>query len=289
MPNDNFSDRQKVLITAEELAARIDGAERQIILDIRFNLKTPDGRPHYREGHIPGAVYADLPTELAGVQKGFSGRRPLPEIADLQRDARRWGINEGDTVIVYDDNFGQQAARAWWVLRWAGIADVRLLDGGLAAWKALGRSLSIEVPLPDYGNVSLSSGNLPVLSADDAQDFARSRILLDARDAKSYAGAASSNGRPTEGHIPGAFSAPTSQNLDEAGRFKSADALRERFEKLGIKGSEEVGVYCGGGVSATHEIISLASVGIPAALFPGSWSAWSSDPSRPVATGTERG
>ncbi|MEO9339661.1 sulfurtransferase [Mesorhizobium sp. SB112] len=289
MPNDNSSDRQKVLVTAEELAARIDGAEQQIILDIRFNLQTPDGRPHYREGHIPGAVYADLPTELAGVQKGFSGRRPLPEIADLQRDARRWGINEGDTVIVYDDNFGQQAARAWWVLRWAGITDVRLLDGGLAAWKALGRSLSTEVPLPDYGNVSLSAGNLPVLSADDAQDFARSRILLDARDAKSYAGAASSNGRLTEGHIPGAFSAPTSQNLDEAGRFKSADVLRERFEKLGIKGSEEVGVYCGGGVSATHEIISLASIGIPAALFPGSWSAWSSDPSRPVATGTERG
>jgi thiosulfate/3-mercaptopyruvate sulfurtransferase len=289
MPNDNSSDRQKVLITAEELAARIDGAERQIILDIRFNLQTPDGRPHYREGHIPGAVYADLPTELAGVQKGFSGRRPLPEIADLQRDARRWGINEGDTVIVYDDNFGQQAARAWWVLRWAGIADVRLLDGGLAAWKALGRPLSTEVPLPDYGNVALSAGNLPVLSADDAQDFAKSRILLDARDAKSYAGAASANGRSSEGHIPGAFSAPTSQNLDEAGRFKSADALRERFEKLGIKGSEEVGVYCGGGVSATHEIVSLASIGIPAALFPGSWSAWSSDPSRPVATGTERG
>ena len=280
--------RARNLITAEELGRRLDGGERIVLLDIRFRLGQGDGRQDYLEGHIPGAAFVDLPHELAGDEHRFSGRRPLPDIRVLERDARRWGIRKGDPVVVYDNNSGQQAARAWWILRWAGIADVRLLDGGLAAWAAAGRPVTQDVPLPPRGDVELEGGHLPVLTAERAAQRAQSGILLDARDAKSYRGSPVELGKPREGHIPGARSAPTSANLEDGGLFKQAPALRERFEGLGIDGGQgAVGVYCGGGVTATHQILALSTIGIDAELFVGSWSAWSSDPSRPVATGDE--
>ena len=280
--------RARNLITAGELGSRLDRGERIVLLDIRFRLGQGDGRQDYLDGHIPGAVFVDLPHELAGDEHRFSGRRPLPDIRVLERDARRWGIRKGDPVVVYDNNSGQQAARAWWVLRWAGIADVRLLDGGLATWAAAGHAVTQDVPLPARGDVELEGGHLPVLTAERAALRAQTGILLDARDTKSYRGGPIEPGKPPEGHIPGARSAPTSANLADDGLFKPAPALRERFEAFGIDGSEgRVGVYCGGGVTATHEILALSTVGIEADLFVGSWSAWSSDPSRPVATGDD--
>ncbi|MGI6851028.1 sulfurtransferase [Mesorhizobium sp. 1B3] len=275
------------LIDAAELFGTLASPNRPVLLDIRFRLGGPDRRQEYLEGHIPGAVFVDLPTELAGEEKGFSGRRPLPDIRDLQRDARRWGIGQGDAVVVYDNNYGQQAARAWWVLRWAGIKNVRLLNGGFAAWLRAGLPVSRDVALPAYGDVSLSPGNLPTLTADEASALARSGILVDARDAGHYQGAPREAGKPAEGHIPGSINVPTTGNLSADGLFEPSDALKQRFAAVGIDKRKRVGAYCGGGVTATHQILALATVGIDAALFPGSWSAWSSDPSRPVATGPE--
>lgn len=282
--------RRRHLVPASDLAELLASGTPPVVLDIRFRLNGPDGSREYLEGHVPGAVYVDLPTELAGEEKGFSGRRPLPEIHDLQRDARRWGIGAGRAVVVYDNNGGQQAARAWWVLLWAGLSDVRLLDGGFAAWKAAGLPATTEVPLPLRGDVTLSAGHLPAVDADGAAALAVSGTLLDARDGASYRGRATGPGKPAEGHIPGAVSAPTSENLDPAtGLFASEEALRARFAALGVTAEAaengRVGVYCGGGVTATHELLALATIGIDAALFPGSWSAWSSDPGRPVAQG----
>lgn len=281
--------RSSVLITTQELADLQAAQAELTILDIRFRPDRKDERARYRAGHIPGAVYLDLATELAGEPAGFSGRRPLPAVRDLQRDARRWGIRTGSAVVVYDDNRGLQAGRAWFTLRWAGISGVRILDGGLEAWIAAGHATTTDVPLPDTGDIVLSGGQLPVVDSDQAAGLARSAILLDARGSDAYRGGPAAVGKSPQGHIPGAISAPTTGNLSADGTFASSDDLRARFAALGVDGSAPVAVYCGGGVAASHQIAALASIGIPAQLFPGSWSAWSSDPARPVATGSEPG
>lgn len=281
--------RSTVLITVGELAALQAAKSNIVILDIRFRPDGDDGEARYRAGHITGAVYVDLVKELAGDVYGFSGRRPLPAIPDLQRNARRWGIRNGSDVVVYDDNRGLQAGRAWFTLRWAGIDSVRILDGGLEAWTAASHAATKDIPQPSEGDVVLSAGHLPVIDADQAASLARSATLLDARGSDAYRGGPVKNGEAPQGHIPGAVNAPTTGNLASAGTFASADELRARFAALGVDGSSPVAVYCGGGVAASHEIAALASIGIEAQLFPGSWSAWSSDPSRPVATGAEPG
>lgn len=276
--------RTSVFIGVEELAGRLGKDQKLVLLDIRQQ-DGADGLGNYLEAHIPGAVHVEFETELAGEPQGYSGRRPLPAIEILQRDVRRWGIGEDSPVVVYDDARGTQAARAWWVLRWAGIADVRLLDGGLNAWIKAGHATTGEATLAKRGKVTISGGHLPVLDADGAAAAARSTLLVDARGAAAYRG----EDGPRGGHIPGALNLPTSENLDGDGLLLPVEALRARFAGAGIDGSQVIGVYCGGGVAGAHEIAALASIGVEAALFPGSWSAWSSDPSRPIATGDEPG
>ncbi len=274
--------RQRHLIEADELNRRLVEGRRTVLLDVRFRPDLPDGRPAYREGHIAGAVYVDLPLELAGTPVGFSGRRPLPPISYLQRDARRWGINNGDTVVVYDDNRGLQAGRAWWVLRWAGLADVRLLNGGLAAWKAAGLPLTERITLPDPGNVDLSAGNLRDISADEAAARPASGVLLDARSREQYDGNPGDFADRETGHIPGAVSLPATDYLGADGRILPAEAIRARLHIANATDQKNIGVYCGGGVAGAFSTLVLASAGIDVDLFVGSWSAWSSDPARPV-------
>jgi thiosulfate/3-mercaptopyruvate sulfurtransferase len=277
-------ERAPVLISAEDVYRRAAEPDPPVLLDIRWALGDPDGEKHYRDGHLPGAVYVDLDTELAGPHTPGAGRHPLPPLRQLQAAARRWGISAGTTVVVYDNSGGLAAARAWWLLRWGGVGDVRLLDGGLAAWRAAGYAEASGSARPrPAGTVVLDGGHLPVLTADEAAELPRTGTLLDARAAERYRGEVEPVD-PRAGHIPGAISRPTGENL-RAGvpYFKSADELRERF--AGLPGP--VGVYCGSGVTAAHQIAALAVAGIDAALYPGSWSAWSSDADRPVATGDQ--
>lgn len=251
-----------------------------VVLDIRWALGDSDGRRHYRDAHIPGAVFVDLENELAE-PASLEGRHPLPSIERLQAAARRWGVTIGVPVVVYDNTGNLAAARAWWLLKWAGFDDVTLLDGGLAAWIAAGNDTSAgEEVASAPGDVQLSAGHLPTLTTEEAAALAESGTLLDARAAERYSGE-SEPVDPRAGHIPGAISAPTSANLDADGRFLTAEALRERFR--GVK--PQVGVYCGSGITAAHQVAALAIAGIDAALYPGSWSQWSGDPARPVATG----
>jgi thiosulfate/3-mercaptopyruvate sulfurtransferase len=273
-----------VLIEADALAGELAGATAPALLDVRWKLGDPDGRLHYEEAHLPGAVYVDLDTELAAHGGPTDGRHPLPGLAMLEASARKWGIKQGQSVVVYDDNGGASAARAWWLLRWAGVAEVRILDGGLGAWTAGGHPIepgNVDVPV---GDVSLSAGHLPTLDIDEAAEFPASGVLLDARAGARYRGETEPVD-PRAGHIPGALSAPTTDNLGPDGRFLSDAALAERFAALGADGATPVGVYCGSGVTAAHEIAALAVLGIDAALYPGSWSAWSNDPARPAAIG----
>ncbi len=274
-----------VLITAGQLAQQISG-ESPRILDVRWTLTAPDGRAAHQQGHLPGAVYVDLDTELADHSVVGRGRHPLPTAAALQDAARRWGLNPGDSVVVYDDWSGQAAARAWWLLHAAGVADVRILDGGWSAWQQAGLPVETGVVTPTAGSLVIGALNgLPTVNADEiaAQANSADDLVLDARAAARYRGDEEPLD-PRAGHIPGAASAPTSENLNADGTFRPASDLRARFTALGA-GRLPVTVYCGSGVTAAHQIAALAVAGYDAALFPGSWSQWSSDPSRPVATG----
>jgi thiosulfate/3-mercaptopyruvate sulfurtransferase len=276
-----------VLVDAAALQGLLEAEAGPALLDVRWALGDPAGHDHYLDGHIPGAVYVDLDTELAGPHEPRAGRHPLPSLDRLQAAARRWGVRTGQRVVVYDNNGGLSAARAWWLLGWAGV-EARILDGGLGAWTRAGFPINTgdEQALP--GDVVLEGGHLPALTADEAAGVARTGTLLDARAGERYRGEEEPID-PRAGHIPGARSAPTGANLGADGTFASPAALKARFESIGVDPARPVGVYCGSGVTAAHEIAALRIAGIDAALYPGSWSAWSSDPDRPVATGAEAG
>jgi thiosulfate/3-mercaptopyruvate sulfurtransferase len=269
--------RARVLVTPEALARLPDAA----ILAIR----NPRGDDSVNAPRLPGAVDVDLPGELAAPGGGTSGSRPLPEIAALQAHARGWGLRQGQPVVVYDHDRGLVAARAWWVLRWAGIADVRLLDGGFAAWSAAGLPVVHRAPRPAPGDVLLSPGHLAVMDADEAAAMARRGVLIDTRVRPNYIGAAVAPGVPKRGHIPGARSAPAADNFLEAGPFAEEETLRHLYAALGADGARPVGIYCGAGISACVAVAALATLGIEAAMYPGSWSAWSADPDRPAIVG----
>ncbi len=246
----------------------------------------PDGRAAYLAGHLPGAVFVDLDADLADHSATGRGRHPLPTPQALAASARRWGLNAGDAVVVYDDWNGQAAARAWWLLRAAGVSNVRILDGGWAAWQRSGGPVATGEVAPAAGDITITSlHGLAAVDADAVAAQAQSpdNLVFDARTAARYRGDEEPLD-PRAGHIPGAVSAPTAENLTADGTFKPVAELRERFEKLGA-GAAPVTVYCGSGVTATHQIAALAIAGYDAALYPGSWSEWSSDPQRPVATG----
>ncbi len=275
------------MITTSELAAQLSGPEsaRSVVLDVRWRLAGPPGADSYREAHLPGAVYVDLDTALAG-EPGDGGRHPLPDPETLQRYLRAAGIRAGHPVVVYDDSDGSVAARAWWLLRWAGHAEVAVLDGGFAAWAEEGRPLTGEIPSPEEGDIVVKPGGMPVLDAAEAATLAREGLLFDARAKPRYAGETEPID-PRAGHIPGAVNAPFSGHLAEDGRWHDSSELAERFEGLGVDPETPVGVYCGSGVTASSVVLALEVAGHPepAALYAGSWSHWSRDPERPVATG----
>ena len=273
------------LVTAAELAAEL-ADDALVLLDVRWRLGGPPAYPDYLTGHLPGAVFVDLDADLAG-PPGVGGRHPLPDAEHLQRSLRGWGVRQGSPIVVYDDGTSS-AARAWWVLRWAGCADVRLLDGGYRAWQAAQLPLTDRVPQPASGDVVVRRGTVPVLDAGGAAAIVGTGVLLDARIGPRYRG----ESEPVDavgGHIPGAVNAPVGATIDGDGRYRPADQLRRHFAAVGVDGSRPVGAYCGSGVTAAAQVLALALIGIEAALYPGSWSDWITDDRRPVATGDQRG
>jgi thiosulfate/3-mercaptopyruvate sulfurtransferase len=269
-----------VLITAAELA---ELSPRPVILDVRWSLGGPPGVEDYLAGHIPGAVFADLDLDLAA-PPGMGGRHPLPPAGNFQAAMRRLGVSANRPVVVYDAADSTAAARAWWLLRYFGHHDVRVLDGGYRAWAAVGLPSEAGRGPAETGDFTVSPGHLPLLDADAAASVARSGLLLDARAGERYRGETEPVD-PVAGHIPGAVSAPTAQNVAADGTFKPPAELAGRFAALGAASTSPVGAYCGSGVTASHEVLALTLAGIPAALYAGSWSEWITDPSRPVASG----
>ncbi len=281
--------RDQVLITAAELANLIRTGDPVTILDVRWRLDEPDGRPAYLQGHLPGAVYVSLEEELSDHAVAGRGRHPLPSGRTLQAATRRWGIQQHGSVVAYDDWNRAGSARAWWVLTAAGIANVRILDGGLAAWQSTGASLETGPVAPQPGNVTvrhedLYGGSRPTLTAQ--QSGTGSLTLLDARAPERFRG----DTEPVDavaGHIPGAKNFPSGAVLTGDGTFLDHGALNQLLSEHGIDRGSPVGAYCGSGVTAAVTVAALAALGCEAALYPGSWSEWISDPTRPVGRGGE--
>lgn len=253
------------------------------LLDVRWRLDRPEGRPEYVRAHLPGAVYVDLERDLSRRGQPQDGQHPLPALEDLQHVARSWGIDDGDVVVAYDDNSSAPAARLWWLLRGNGI-DARVLDGGIRAWAAEGLPIERGDVLPAFGRVTLVPTGDLALDIDAVEDYARRGVLLDVRTPEQYSGARTV-GAPVGGHIPGAVNLPAMAALDGAGRFHSPAVLRRIFAEAGVRVGSEVAVYCGSGVAAMHTALALAHAGIHARVYPGSWSQWSNTRGRLVADG----
>ena len=271
------------LISVDSLAAVLrGGTARPTILDVRWQLSTGVDRDAYLDGHIPGAVLIDLDRQLSG-PPGSGGRHPLPSAPAFTTAMRSAGVCAERPVVVYDEANSMAAARAWWLLRYFGHPSVAVLDGGVEAWIAAACPVETEVPSSRTGDFVAQPGAMPVLDADQAARLAGQGILLDARAPERYAGVGESID-PVAGHIPGAINRPTSKNVDSTGRFHDPGQLRAAFDALGARDGVALGTYCGSGVTATHQVLALELAGYRAALYPGSWSEWITDPTRSIAS-----
>jgi thiosulfate/3-mercaptopyruvate sulfurtransferase len=278
------------LIEAEELSGRLE--ERVIrVFDCRFDLAQPDaGRGAYAAGHIPGAVYADLNRDLSAPQTPRSGRHPLPAPAAFEARLRAFGVNRDSVVVAYDAGNGMYASRLWWMLRWLGHEAVFVLHGGLRRWVELGMPVETSVPQPGPGN--FIARPRPDMQVDAAGVLARAADpawrLLDARAPERYRG----DVEPIDavaGHVPGAVNHPFARSLGGDDRLLPRDELRAAFARTldGVPAGRAIAM-CGSGVTACHLLLAMEHAGLAGArLYPGSWSEWSRDPSRPVARGAE--
>ena len=278
------------LIGAHELQSLLDADPAALaLLDPRWTLRGPDGWEEFCAGHVPGSRFVDLEGELSG-SAGDDGRHPLPPYQAFAHAMRRVGVREDEPVVIIDGGSTLPAARLWWMLTDAGHRDVRVLDGGFAAWVADG--LPVETGPDDPGVPSEFAGHPGRRRSVDAAAIAgwigaapeHGETLIDVRAPERYAG----DTEPIDdraGHIPGAVNAPSSQNFAVDGRFLPAAELRTRFDQLGLDGGAVV--YCGSGITACQTLLAMEIAGIDGGtLFPGSWSSWISDPDRPVSTGS---
>ncbi|WP_354700680.1 Putative thiosulfate sulfurtransferase SseB [Paraconexibacter sp. AEG42_29] len=256
--------------------------EQVVTADVRFYLDGRSARAAYDAGHIPGAVFVDLAGRLATHGAPADGRHPLPSPEDFAAGMSAAGIGDGDVVVAYDDTGGTTAARLVWMLRALGH-DAALLDGGLAAFAGELETAESVRPPATFTARPWPADRLATI--DDAAAAGAAAVVLDARDLARYTGEVEPVD-PQAGHIPGARSLPCREHLTESGRFVGVDALRERFAAVGVTAGADVISYCGSGVTACHNLLALEHAGLgPGRLYPGSWSAYSNTPDRPVATG----
>lgn len=269
------------LVAVERLAAELASGRPVVLADVRWTLNGPPGRPEYDEGHLPGAVWVDLEAELTS-HGPSGGRHPLPDPDTFQRAMRRIGVSADVPVVVYDGATSLAASRLWWLLTDAGHPSVRVLDGGVAAWRAAGQPVEIGPgPTPTPGDFVVAPGHRRAVGAREvAAQLGTDVALVDVRAADRYAGE-NETIDPVAGHIPGALSRPSTLNLTPTGGFRPADEIAERFADV----PGEPVLYCGSGITAAHTLLALESAGRTGAIYPGSWSDWITDPARPRATG----
>lgn len=272
----------KTLLTPAALAPHL-GDPTWVVVDCRFDLANPAwGEDQYLAGHVPGARYAHLDRDLSGVKTGTNGRHPLPTVADMAARFGAMGIGARTQVVAYDQDSGMYAARLWWMLRFMGHDAVAVLDGGLARWVAEGGSLQPGRVTPTPAAFVAAPRTDWCLTVQQVA-AGEPRLLIDARAPDRFRGE-NETIDPVAGHIPGARNHWFQQNLTEDKRFKSAEELRAQWtaDLAGTPPGDLV-MYCGSGVTACHNLLSMEVAGLPGArIFPGSWSEWSADPARPV-------
>jgi thiosulfate/3-mercaptopyruvate sulfurtransferase len=285
-----MSHRTAVLISAAELAALLGSAQQPVVADVRWTLGGPPGKPEFEAGHIPGAAWVDLESHLAG-PPGAGGRHPLPPVAVFEQAMRDIGVGKDSLVVAYDAATSQAAARLWWLLSDAGHDEVRVLDGGLAAWITAGLPIASGISAtPTPGDFVARPGQRPQLSA--AQIYAwlgkpDAPTLVDVRASERYTGD-NEPVDPVAGHIPGAVNVPSSGNAYPDGRFLPSAEIAALYEAAGAARhgvADNAVLYCGSGITAAQSLLALESAGLTAAIYPGSWSEWIIDPSRPIAVG----
>ena len=270
-------------VSAERLIMALEAKEQQVIVDCRCSLLDPAaGRRLYAQGHPPGAMFADLESDLSAPVTQGTGRHPLPTVSQFQRFAQSIGIDNQVKVVVYDDANGAFAARLWWMLTTLGHSQVQVLEGGIQAYGAAGGVLETGEVVPATVGDFSAVGDWAILSADEV--MARSDItLIDARAAERYRGENETIDTKA-GHVPGALNLPFTSNLNGDGTFKTAAEIKENFAALDLQG--QAVVMCGSGVTACHLLLARAIAQLPALpLYAGSWSEWITDPTRPIATG----
>jgi thiosulfate/3-mercaptopyruvate sulfurtransferase len=275
------------LISTSDLARHLED-HAFVVVDCRHNLSDVDAGEHaYRATHIPGARFMHIDRDLSGLKTGRNGRHPLPDVGSLASTLGRAGIDGSKQVIAYDQNSGMWASRLWWLLRWLGHDAVAVLDGGLDKWIAEGRPQTSEPPAPRR-SAFVAKQLEPAASASEIVSHLNdgSMFVLDARAPERYRGDLEPVD-PIAGHIPGAHNRPYGENLTPQGTFKPAELLRSEFEALlGDTPPSAIVHHCGSGVTACHNILAMAVAGIAGSrLYPGSWSEWIADPTRPVARG----
>jgi len=272
------------LISAAELKDRLGEVR---VLDARWQLGRDDGREQYLAGHIPRAVFIDVEHELSRHGEPSEGRHPLPDDAALAAAARRWGITDGVPVVVYDDHRMLSASRAWGALRRAGLADVRVLDGGWPAWRAAGgEGAPGDRGASEAGAGLGGPGAAGTIDTEGAAAWPQTGVLLDARAGERYRGETEPLD-PIPGHIPGARNLPITRMLTEDSRFRPASEIAAAFDEAGADGSIPIAAYCGSGITAAQLALAGELAGREVTVYPGSWSAWSNTPGLPVATGEE--
>ncbi len=281
----------RTLIDTATLAKNIDTDDWRIF-DVRHDLANPDlGPEQYAEGHLQGAAFVALDTDLSGEKTGTTGRHPLPDPADFQARLSEWGLRPGQQVVVYDGSGGTYAGRMWWMLRWMGHYSVAILDGGFAKWEKEGRPVTAEVPHFTPTTYRAAPRTMHVDVDFIASNLGKSEVtVVDARAAGRYAGMGETID-PVGGHIPGALNRFYTENLTKEGVFKSPETLAKEFAALlGNRTPKQIVHQCGSGVSACHNILAMEVAGLAGSrLYPGSWSEWCADPARPVATGSDPG
>jgi thiosulfate/3-mercaptopyruvate sulfurtransferase len=281
----------RTLVAATALQALLAGDADVVVLDCGFDLAdAAAGERAYDEAHLPGALYAHLDRDLCGAKTGRNGRHPLPAREAFAQRCGAWGIGPGTQVVAYDAQGGPYAARAWWMLRWLGHEAVAVLDGGPAAWVAAGgplerqrRAVHPRAPYP-LGATLPTVDTAALLASLGRADAPR---IVDARAGERYRGEVEPLD-PVAGHIPGAIHRFFKDNLAPDGRFKPADVLRAEFTRLGLGEAAGAAVVhqCGSGVTACHNLLAMVHAGFAdTALYPGSWSEWCADPTRPVQRG----
>lgn len=271
------------VIDVPTLHAALAGGRPVRLLDVRWRLDVPEGRPGYLAAHIPGAVYVDLERELSRAGHPEEGRFPLPALAELEAAARRWGIDDGDLVVAYDDNDAIAASRAWWLLRRRGV-DIRVLDGGIRAWVHAGLPVDVGDRVPRPGTVRLGDADPGVASIHDAARAPTIGVLIDVRAPEHYRGQANA-GDPAAGHIPGALNLPTVSHIGRDGSLRSPDEVRGLIRAIGADADRDIVLYCSVGIASAHSALAFAEAGIDTRVYTGAWSQWSRTRGRPIAVG----